>query len=135
MFFSENFHNQFWRGRRGRWTKVCSEFDQPAIMSLYVKHRRPASILSDMIVKQGSNLLLRRILNQSISSLIPLKWRIPKSRINNLNSSLEGLYLYIFRNNIKKCWKGDPERIKALIMKNIAGIANAVQSRPTSDCQ
>lgn len=62
-------------------------------------------------------------------------WRIPKSRINNLDSSLEGLYLYIFRNNIKKCWKGDPERIKALIMKNIAGIAIAVQSRPTSDCQ
>ena len=62
-------------------------------------------------------------------------WRIPKSRINNLNSSLEGLYLYIFQNNIKKCWKGDPERLKALIMKNIAGIANAVQSRPTSDCQ
>ena len=54
-------------------------------------------------------------------------WRIPKSRINNLDSSLEGLYLYIFQNNIKKCWKGDPERLKALVMKNIAGIANAVQ--------
>ena len=55
-------------------------------------------------------------------------WRIPKSRINNLNDSLEGLYLYIFQNNIKKMLERRPRQIKALIMKNIAGIANAVQS-------
>jgi len=44
-------------------------------------------------------------------------WRIPKSRINNLNDSLEGLYLYIFQNNIKKCWKGDPDRLKHWLWK------------------
>jgi len=44
-------------------------------------------------------------------------WRIPKSRINNLNDSLEGLYLYIFQNNIKKCWKGDPDSLKHWLWK------------------
>ena len=41
-------------------------------------------------------------------------WRIPKSRINNLNGSLEGLYLYIFQNNIKKMLERRPRKIKSI---------------------